>query len=160
KRLSGKPRVRRRLVPAHSGDGMLLHSLRETSQLPRGRTGPPRGVAEPVYRFRPCQRPALVEEPLRPEVGLLVASRVHELFVFLVGHLVLVDPEILERELGKVIEAGDRERDLSPGDQDRARRSVSRGREPPCDLPVEPVVPRRGDLVSGLETRFLDPPGV
>ena len=53
------------------------------------------------------------DEGLLPEVGLLVSAGVDELLVLLVGHLVLIDPVVVERHLGKMIEPGDREADLS-----------------------------------------------
>ena len=119
---AGEGGIRRRFVPAHAAHRQVGGCPSGTSRAPRS-TGPAGRCASRNSRHRliPRQRPAVLDERLRPVVPLLVAAGVDERLELPVGHLVGVDPE----------------RRAAP--PRRARRVLDRRRPAPAPSPAAPA---------------------
>ena len=141
-RLAGPARIRRRFVPAHAGNRIVVLSGEVRAHLPRRGARPPGGVAELGHRGIERQGPAVFQEWLPPQLRAPVSAVVHEPLERAVRDLVAIDPVVRQGNFGKMFKAGYRnlERLACRGDPYHASRNLVRGEE----REVDARLPRTG----------------
>ena len=92
--LAGPARIRRRFVPAHAGNRIVVLPGDVRAHLPRRGARPPGRVAEMRHRGVERQRPAVFQERLAPQLRAPVSAIVDETFERAVRDLVAVDPVV------------------------------------------------------------------
>ena len=71
------------------------------------RPGPSSRITEERHRLFPSETFAVANEVVFPVLTLLISAGIDKRFELLVGHLVPIDPVVVERQLGHSLIAGD-----------------------------------------------------
>src|SRR5262245_20432227 len=106
--LTNEGRVRRRFVPTDTGHRIIILSGGIGSRFPACRTRSARGVHESMQGVTPRERPSVgIDDGTRPELLAPITALVDEFLELAIGHLVLVNPIIVEHYGGKVLQSGE-----------------------------------------------------